>query len=80
MALNLTEMAGEADLVLLGRDGEGLLLDAREDASVLVLAGEPIDEPVAAHGPFVRNTQEELLRAAEDYRASRMGRLPEPPS
>lgn len=80
VSLNLSETAGEADLVLLGRDGEGLLLDAREDASVLVLAGEPIDEPVAVHGPFVMNTQEELRRAAEDYRAGRMGRLPGPPS
>jgi hypothetical protein len=40
-----------------------------------VLNGEPIDEPVASHGPFVMNTQQEILQAIDDYRTGRMGNL-----
>ena len=77
VALNLADTAGESELVLLGREGEGLILDAREDASLLVLCGVPIDEPVAGYGPFVMNTQEEIRQAMEDYRTGRMGHLPD---
>jgi len=42
---------------------------------VLVLAGEPLDEPVVARGPFVMNTQEEILAAIRDYQQGRMGHL-----
>jgi len=73
--LGLSRTAGEADLVLLSRDGEGIVFDAREDASILVLSGKPIDEPVVGHGPFVMNTQEEIQQAIEDYRTGRMGRI-----
>ncbi|MGH9593593.1 MAG: pirin-like C-terminal cupin domain-containing protein, partial [Bryobacteraceae bacterium] len=60
---------------VLSAQGSGVLLDAKEDSTILVLAGEPINEPVASYGPFVMNTREELRQAAEDYRAGKMGRL-----
>ena len=50
-------------------------MDAEEDSSILVLNGEPIDEPIASYGPFVMNTQEEIRQAVDDYRSGRMGRL-----
>jgi hypothetical protein len=44
-------------------------------ARVLVLSGEPIDEPVAAYGPFVMNTREQIVQAMSDYQNGKMGHL-----
>ncbi len=54
-------------------NGPTINLFAPEDAEFLVLAGEPIDEPMAAAGPFVMNTPEEVAEAIRDYDAGRMG-------
>ena len=72
-------MEGEAKLALFSTTGESILIDARADSTILVLAGEPIDEPVAQMGPFVMNSRPELLQAVEDYRSGRMGHLTPPP-
>lgn len=55
--------------------GEDLVLEAGEDASLMLLAGEPLGEPIAQRGPFVMNTPEELDQAFLDYHAGRMGHL-----
>lgn len=65
----------EAALAIFERDGEGVVVEAAEDATVLVLGGALIDEPVVAYGPFVMNTEEEIRQAMQDYRSGRMGRL-----
>jgi len=75
VALPESERAGEADLVLFTREGERLHLEAREEATLLILNGAAIDEPVAAYGPFVMNTKTEITQAIEDYHSGRLGRL-----
>jgi hypothetical protein len=62
-------------VALLARDGDALALSAPVAASVLLLAGEPLGEPIAHYGPFVMNTAAEIDQALEDYAAGRMGRL-----
>ena len=68
---------GLGQLALFG-PGDTLVLQADDASSldVLLLGGEPIREPVAAHGPFVMNTREELVQAFEDFQAGRLGRVP----
>jgi hypothetical protein len=65
----------EAELARLDRTGERIVIEATADTILLVLAGEPINEPVARYGPFVMNTQQEIVEAVHDYQAGRMGHL-----
>ncbi len=72
------EAVREAQVALLERDGSEVQLDAEDDAVLLLLTGEPIDEPIVGHGPFVMNTQEEIVTAFEDFNAGRFGRFAQP--
>jgi redox-sensitive bicupin YhaK (pirin superfamily) len=68
-------LKGTAQVAPLSVSGETVLLEAKAQSLILVLSGEPINEPVASYGPFVMNTQAELRQAAEDYHAGKMGRV-----
>lgn len=72
---NGSQVAREGQMVLFDRSAGQVELEANADATVLVLAGEPIDEPIAGYGPFVMNTQEELAQAMDDFRSGRFGRI-----
>ncbi len=54
-------------------DGDGFSITANADSHLLILAGAPIDEPVAQWGPFVMNTQTEIMEAMRDYQKGKMG-------
>ncbi len=68
-------LMGEARIAALSASGSSVLIEAKEDSTLLVLSGEPIREPVASYGPFVMNTREELVQAMGDYKAGKMGQL-----
>ncbi len=61
--------------VLFKNDGEQISLEAREDTIILVLSGEPINEPIAAYGPFLMNTWPEVEQAIQDVNAGKFGFL-----
>ncbi|GJL69759.1 MAG: quercetin 2,3-dioxygenase [Nitrospirales bacterium] len=75
LVLNESHEVGEAEMALCDPQETKVNFEATEEARVLVLSGEPILEPVARMGPFVMNTEEELVQAVNDYRAGRMGHL-----
>jgi redox-sensitive bicupin YhaK (pirin superfamily) len=74
-SINGSQSAGEAELVVFTRNGSQVEIVAREDSRLLVMAGKPIEEPIARYGPFVMNTKAELVQAVNDYNAGKMGHL-----
>jgi len=69
--------AGAGELVLFENDGARLELHAEEDAHLVVLAGEPIDEPIVQYGPFVMNTVDEINQAVVDVNRGKFGPVPD---
>ena len=69
------EVVGPAHVALLEQDGTEVQLEAHSDATLLLLGGEPIDEPIVGHSPFAMNTQAEITRAISDFHAGRFGSL-----
>ncbi|MBE9181186.1 pirin family protein [Oculatella sp. LEGE 06141] len=73
------ERAGDGQMVLFAQDGEEVTItnlpDAKSPLDVLLIAGVPLNEPVVRYGPFVMNTESEIIQAIEDYRNGRMGSI-----
>ena len=64
-----------AEMATLSREGGGLTVEANDNAKLLVLSGEPIDEPVVGYGPFVMNSQQQIAEAINDFNSGRFGRV-----
>src|SRR5690606_16516780 len=74
--VNGHEIARGGQLVHMDRAGETVQLEANNDVTLLWLSGEPIDEPVVGHGPFVMNTKADILQAFTDFQSGRFGHIP----
>lgn len=73
--VNGKEQVPTDHFVLFENEGETFEIEATEDALVLVMSGEPLNEPIYPHGPFVMNTRQEIIQAFEDYNTGKFGYL-----
>jgi redox-sensitive bicupin YhaK (pirin superfamily) len=72
--INDTETADADEVVVFEHGHGGITIDANSSAKILLLSGEPLNEPIAGHGPFVMNTYEEIQQAFADYHQGRLGK------
>jgi len=75
VVINDSQPAGEAQLALLERTGGEFTIGVATDATVLLLSGEPLKEPVVGYGPFVMTSEREIAEAIRDYQGGRFGQL-----
>jgi redox-sensitive bicupin YhaK (pirin superfamily) len=75
LTVNDTETVKGKDLTWFNNDGKSIKLKAEVATRVMMLAGEPLNEPVSTYGPFVMNTQTEIMEAMRDYQQGKMGVL-----
>jgi redox-sensitive bicupin YhaK (pirin superfamily) len=61
--------------VLFENKGKEFTIKAEDEAEILVLSGEPIDEPIASYGPFVMNTNDEIRQTIDDFNNGKFGHL-----
>ncbi|MBK8664914.1 MAG: pirin family protein [Burkholderiales bacterium] len=73
--LNDTQVLRAAEMATLSTAGTGLTVEADGDAKLLLLAGEPIDEPVVGYGPFVMNSRPQIAEAIDDFNSGKFGRM-----
>ena len=73
--INKEHPVHEAQLVVFSQEGDSLLIEAKEDVKALLLSGQPLNEPIVGHGPFVMNTMEEIKQALVDFQGGGFGRL-----
>lgn len=75
LTVNDTKTVKGKDLTWFNNDGKSIKLKAEVPTRVMMLAGEPLNEPVSSYGPFVMNTQTEIMEAMRDYQQGKMGVL-----
>ncbi|AZB08559.1 pirin family protein [Chryseobacterium sp. G0162] len=77
ITINGEEQVKADHFALFKNEGESFTIEAQEDSIVLIISGEPINEPIFPHGPFVMNTREEIMQAFEDFNTGKFGYLEE---
>ncbi|MEQ9187598.1 MAG: pirin family protein [Cryomorphaceae bacterium] len=75
--INDDQVIEAKDMLVLNNDGDGLTLEGIHATRAILLAGQPINEPVVSYGPFVMNSEKELMEAISDYQSGKMGTLEE---
>ncbi|MET3115564.1 redox-sensitive bicupin YhaK (pirin superfamily) [Pedobacter sp. CG_S7] len=75
--INNSENSNATHFVHFKNEGTQITIEAQTDSIILLLSGEPINEPIAAYGPFLMNTQEEIQQAIGDYNRGKFGYLEE---
>lgn len=74
--LNQTKQVAAKSIAKLSQQGEWITISTESDyARLLILGGSPINEPIASYGPFVMNTQAEIMQTLQDYQSGKMGFL-----
>jgi redox-sensitive bicupin YhaK (pirin superfamily) len=66
---------GEHQMITFNQDGNTIQFEAKKESVILILSGRPIKEKVTQYGPYVMNTQTEILEAMRDYQQGKMGYL-----
>ncbi|MCU0333926.1 MAG: pirin family protein [Chitinophagaceae bacterium] len=75
LLINDEQQARTGDLVVFGTHHTDVKIESNNEAHLLVLSGEPIREPIAAYGPFVMNTRQEIMDAIDEYNSGKYGVL-----
>lgn len=75
IVVNNTDEVKEDHLALFEYKGEDIEIESLDQSTVLILSGEPIQEPIVARGPFVMNTMDEIIQAYEDFNSGKFGYL-----
>jgi redox-sensitive bicupin YhaK (pirin superfamily) len=73
--INDSRIASEDNFVFFGHEGELITVEALMDSIILILSGEPINEPISSYGPFLMNTEAEIQEAFDDYYSGKFGYL-----
>jgi redox-sensitive bicupin YhaK (pirin superfamily) len=73
--VNDSDIASEDNFIFFKHEGETIAVEALRDSVILILSGEPINEPISSYGPFLMNTEAEIQEAFEDYYSGKFGYL-----
>ncbi len=73
--VNGEHIARESQLVVFEQDGSDFSIETASESKVMILSGEPLNEPIEGYGPFVMNTAQEIREAISDFNSGRFGSM-----